>query len=83
MINIRFYSIRYFFLVFPNNNILSCFLFFFLVIDLFFLTPAVIAQISNPTSQLALPTGIPTNDSNANIETHPLTAEMKIRKCSK
>ena len=30
---------------FANNTILSCFFFFFLIIDLYFLIPAVIAQI--------------------------------------
>ena len=31
-----------------NNTILSCFFFFFLIIDLYFLIPAVIAQVPNP-----------------------------------
>ena len=37
----------------------------------------------NPTTKLAIPTGIPTNKGNAKIETEPLTAEMKIRKCAR
>ena len=30
-----------------------------------------------------MPSGIPTNEANAEMETHPVTAEMKRRKCSK
>ena len=37
------------------------FLHFFLNIDLYFLIPAVIAQIFNPVAKLAVPTGIPNN----------------------
>ena len=69
-------------LAFPNNTILSCFLYFFLIIDLYFLIPAVIAQIFNSTAELAIPTGIPTNKAKAEIETHPVTVEAKISKCS-
>ena len=56
---------------------------FFLIIDLYLLIPAVIAQIFNPTANLTTPIGPPTNEANAEIETQPLTAEMKARKCSK
>ena len=56
------------------------FLFFFLIIDLYFLIPAVIAQIFNPNAELVISIGIPTNEVNAEIETQPLTAEIKIRK---
>ena len=44
---------------FANNIILSCFFFFFLIIDLYFLIPAVIAQIFNPIAELVIPIGIP------------------------
>ena len=53
------------------------------MIDLHFIILAVNAQIFNPTAELAIPTGTPTNEANAAIETQQLTAEMKIRKCSK
>ena len=53
------------------------------LIDLYFLIPAVNAQIFNPTTELAIPTRTPTNDANAEIEIQPLTAETKTRKCSK
>ena len=49
-----------------NNTILPCFFFFFLIIDLYFLIPAIIAQIFNPIAELAIPTGI------------PVTAEAKV-----
>ena len=72
---------------FGNNTILSCF-FFYLIIDLYLLicllyTFAVIAQIFNPISELAIPIGIPSKDAKAEIEIHPVTAEAKIRKCLK
>ena len=40
-------------------------------------------QVLIATTELAMPTGIPTNEATAKKETQPLTAEMKIRKCSK
>ena len=43
----------------------------------------MIAQIFNPTAELVIPTGTPTNQAKAEIETHPVTAETKIIKCSK
>ena len=72
---------------FGNNTILSCF-FFFLIIDLNLLvrlpyTFAVIAQIFNLISELAIPIGIPSKDAKAEIEIHPVIAEAKIRMCSK
>ena len=51
------------------------------MIGLYFLIPAVRVQIFNITAELAIPTGTPTNEADAEIETQPLTAEMKI-KCS-
>ena len=53
------------------------------MIDLYFLIPEVIAKIFNPTAELVIPTGIPTNEANGEIETQPLTVEIKITKCSK
>ena len=42
------------------------------MINLCFLIRAVIAKIFNSTAELAIPTEIPTNEANAEIETHPL-----------
>ena len=42
----------------------------------------MIAQIFIPTAELAIPTGIPTNEANAETETQPVTVEAKISKCS-
>ena len=69
---------------FANNTILSCFFFFFLIINICFLIPAVIAQIFNPIAELVIPIGIPNKEPKAEIkiEIHLLTAEAKIRKCS-
>ena len=47
---------------FANNTILSCFFFFFLIIDLYFLIPAVIAQIFNPIAELVIPIVIPAKE---------------------
>ena len=46
---------------FASNTIVSCFFFFFLIIDLYFLIPADIAQIFNPVAEPVIPIGIPTN----------------------
>ena len=55
-------------LYFPNNNILSFFFLLFFIIDLYFLTPAVIAQILIPIAELIIPTLIAPNDANAEFE---------------
>ena len=52
-------------LSFPNNTILSYFLFFFCIIDLYFLIPAVIA------------TGTQTNEADAAIVTQPVNFDAK------
>ena len=57
-------------------------LFFFLVINLQFLTAAVTTQISIPTAELAIPTGTKTTEANAEIETQPVTVEAKRSKSS-
>ena len=67
---------------FANNTILSCFFFFFLFIDLYFLIPAVIAQIFYPIAELEIPIEIPSKEENTEIEIHPVIVEAKIRKCS-
>ena len=62
-------------LEFANNTILSRFFFIFLIIDLYFLVPAVIAEI-------VISIGIPSKEAKAEIEIHRVIAEAKIRKCS-
>ena len=37
----------------------------------------------NPTAELAMPIGIPTKEAKVEMETHTVTAEAKIRNCSK
>ena len=56
--------------------------FLFLIIDLYFLFSAVIAQIFNPITELVIPVGIPSKEAKAEIEMHPITTEAKISKCS-
>ena len=67
---------------FANNTILSCFFLFLLIIDLYFLIPAVITQIFYPTAKFTIPTGAPTEEAKLEMETHPVTVETKIIKCS-
>ena len=62
-------------LAFANNTILSCIFFFLLIIDLYFLIPAAIAQIFNPITELVIPIGIPSKEAKAEIEIHPVIAE--------
>ena len=44
-------------------------LFFFLIIDLYFLVPTVIPKIVNPTAEHAIPTKTATSKANAEIKT--------------
>ena len=53
------------------------FFFFFLIIDLYFLIPAVIPQIFNPIAELVIPIGIPTKEAKAEMETLPVIVEAK------
>ena len=48
--------------LFPKNTILSCYSFFFLIIDLYFWIPAVIAQTFIPTAEIVIPTITQTNE---------------------
>ena len=49
-----------FYLAFARSTILLCFFFFFLVIDLNFLIPAINTEIFITVAELATPTGIKT-----------------------
>ena len=53
---------------FANDNIFSCFSFFFLNIYLYFLINVVITQIFNPIAELVIPKGIPTKEAKAEME---------------
>ena len=52
---------------FASNTILSCFFFFFLIIDLYLLIYAAIAQIPNTTSDFVILIGIPIKEAKAEI----------------
>ena len=67
---------------FANNTVLSGFFFFFLVINLYFLNPTVIVQISNPIAEFEIPTGTPNKEAKAEVEKHPVMIETKIKKYS-
>ena len=67
---------------FAKNAILSYVFFFFLIIDLYFLIPAVIPQFFIPTAELVIPAGMVTNEANAEMETEPATVKTNISKFS-
>ena len=71
-----------FYLDFAKNTISSFFFLFFLIIDLYFLIPAVIIQIFNPIVELAIPIGIMTKEAKAETETNPVIVEITIREWS-
>ena len=57
-------------------------LFLFLIIDLYLLIPAVVAQIFNSIAELVNSIGVPIKEAKAEFEIHPVIVEAKIRKCS-
>ena len=57
------------------------FLLYFLIIEWYFLFPAVIAQNYNSTAKLAILIEILTKEAKSEMETHQETAEAKISKC--
>ena len=58
-------------------------MFFFLIIDLCFLIPAINFQVFNTTAELEIPRKTPTHETKAEIEKYPLIAERKVKKCPK
>ena len=69
-------------LLFAHKTFLSCFFFFFLIIGLYVLIPANIAQIFIHRAELVIPTEILTEESKSEIETLKVSAETKMSKCS-
>ena len=67
---------------FANNTILSCFAFFFLIIDLYFLIPAVIAKCFNHTANFAMSIRILFKEAKAEIGTDLATTKAKLSKCA-
>ena len=68
---------------FANNTTLSCFFFFLLIIIyLYFLIPTVIAQIFNHIADLVILIAILAKVAKAEMQTYPVTLEIKISKCS-
>ena len=55
---------------------------YFLIIDLYFLVSAVIAQIFNPVTEIVVSVEIPSKGAKAEIEIHSVIAEAKIREIS-
>ena len=73
IVTLEIKTLTVFNLFFPENDTLSCFFLFFLMIDLYLLIPAIIAQIFNHTAEFVMPTGTLTNEANTDIRTHLLT----------
>ena len=69
-------------LAFINNIILSCFFFFFWLIDLHFLIASVISQIYDATVEFVIPIGIQTKEAKAETKMDPVTADTEIKKYS-
>ena len=57
-------------------------LLFLLITGLYFLIPVATAQIFNPVAELVIPIRIPTKQAKAEMKTHSVIVEAKIRKCS-
>ena len=64
------------------NTILSCFIFFFLIIDLHFLIPAAMSQIFNSIAELVVPLGMSIKEVKEEIEIYLVIVEAKTRKFS-
>ena len=60
-------------LIFANNTFF-CFFFIFLIVDLYLLVSAVIAQNFDPIVELVIPIGIPSKEAKAEIEINVVTA---------
>ena len=60
-----------------NNTILSWF-FFFLIINLYFLITAAIAQIFNPIAEFVILIEIPRKEAKIEIEIDPVIVEAEI-----
>ena len=66
---------------FANNTILSCFFFFFLIIDLYLLISVAIAQIFNLIAELVIAIELLSKEVKAKSEMPLVILEAKIR-CS-
>ena len=53
---------------FGSNTILSCYVFFFLIIELYILIPAASAEIVNPIADLVTPILITSKETKSKIE---------------
>ena len=66
-------------LVFVNDDVLTCFFFFFRIIDFYFLFPAVIEQIFYSIAEFVIPIGIPSKGVIDETEIYSVFVEAKIR----
>ena len=54
--------------------------FFFLLVQLYFLIPAVIPQVFSPAAEIITPRVITTKEAKAEIEIHLVTVKAKVRR---
>ena len=71
---------KIFSLSFASNAIYDVFFLFFFIIDLNFLIPLLTVHKFNATAKLVILTEIPANKTKAEMERHPVTAEIRKRK---
>ena len=57
-------------------------LFLLLNFDLYFLIPAVIAQIFNLIAKLIIPIGMPSKEAKVQIKIHPVTVKIELKMSS-
>ena len=67
---------------FASTTVLSCFFFFFSIIDIYVLIPGVIVQIFYSNTEFVIHIGIPTKEAKAEMETYPVIVEIAISKWS-
>ena len=75
-------SMLFNYLVYAKSTTLLLLFLHFLIIDLYFLIPAVIVQTCNPIPELIIPIGIPAKQAKVGIEIHQVISGTKIRNYS-
>ena len=55
---------------------------YFLIIDFYFLIPAVTEQIFNSITEIVISVGIPSKEAEAETKTHTIIVEAYVIKCS-
>ena len=59
------------------KTLFYCFFLVFLLIDLYFLIPKIVAWIFNRTAELAIPAGAPTSETNVEMQCRNTTTDSR------